>query len=334
MGKILISNSFPSQPILRQVPRHNATWCRHQFELDDGTQESSSSSYDAWVVYDDLLRPTTRCCNRNRTILFTGEPPSVRRYRPPFTVQFAHIRTSHRNIKHVDAHHGHEAQPWHYGLFPCQAHSRTLDYDDIATLTRPNKPKLLSVIASNKVITEDHRQRLNFVEQLKSVFGDEIDVFGRGIRDIPDKADAIWNYQYHIVLENDHTPFYMSEKLPDAFLGWSYPFYSGGPHADSVFPTGSFGRIDMYSPTDSIKTIQQAIESNTAERQRECIAAARSIVLDKLNLMAVLCEKLDEWEQSTEKKPSAGNSLITLYPKKQSVRLTMRRLMRSLCLST
>jgi len=228
----------------------------------------------------------------------------------------------------------HEAQPWHYGLHPCQTHRTTLDYDSLASLIRPDKSKLLSVISSNKSDTEGHRQRLRFVNALKAAFGDQIDVFGRGIRDVADKADAIWNYKYHIVLENDHSPYYMSEKLPDAFLGWSFPFYSGGLFADEVFSEQTFSRIDMYSPDRSIATIQNRIKSNAFETAIPLLKESREKVLNDLNIFSVLCKHMN---QCLERRPvrtreaNPSNQLqpwITLWPKKRFLRLTLNQFAR------
>lgn len=333
MAKILITNSVPSDPILRQVPRRLANWCRHEFFLTP-----TGAPIDAWIVYDNLLQCETNLIERDRTLLITGEPPSVRRYRSAFTSQFGCVRTSHIDIRHANIVRGHEAQPWHFGMHPCRSHPRVLDYDALVSMTPPTKTKLLSVISSNKVVTEDHRQRLRFVGQLKTAFGDQIDVFGRGIRDMPDKADAIWDYKYHIALENDHSENYMSEKLPDGFLGWSFPFYSGSSYADGVFPRSSFARIDMYDPGRSISTIQAHLHSNSYESNLDKIGKARGTVLDDINLFAVLCNAYDTMDARIKARCGTNSGKVrqtqtTLLPKKNSVRLSVGRWMRSISLA-
>jgi hypothetical protein len=269
-------------------------------------------------------------------MLITGEPPSVRRYRSVFTSQFGAVRTSHVGVRHSRAVRGHEAQVWHYGMHPCRSHPEILDYDTLAGMPPPKKTKLLSVISSNKAITEDHRQRLRLVDELKIAFGDQIDVFGRGIRDVPDKADAIWDYKYHIVLENDHSEWYMSEKLPDSFLGWSFPFYSGSTHADKSFPAGSFARIDMYDPVRSIEIIRSHLKSCVYEANHNQIETARKSVLDELNLFAVLCQAYEAMESHSPSCSTSNQEFvkpITLLPKKNSVQLSMKRIMRALSLA-
>jgi len=39
-----------------------------------------------------------------------------------------------------------------------------------------------------------------------------------------DKAAALDPYQYHIAIENHVFTHHMTEKLPDAFLGYTLPF--------------------------------------------------------------------------------------------------------------
>jgi len=332
MATILLTTSVPTDPVLRQIPRALPNWCNHVFVMDC----SEERMIDAWFVYDNLVKPESHRVNRQRTMLITGEPPSIRRYRSAFTSQFGAIRTSHAALKHTQINRGHEAQVWHFGMHPCRSHPEILDYDTLACMPPPRKTKLLSVIASNKTVTEDHRQRLRFVDELKIAFGEQIDVFGRGIRDVPDKADAIWDYKYHIVLENDHSELYMSEKLPDAFLGWTFPFYSGSTHADKSFPEGSFARIDIVDPIRSIATIRSHIQSNSYEANRERIEEARKTVLDELNLFAVLCKEYDAMESRLPLQPHSRQRAvnpITLLPKKNSVQLSMKRMMRALSLA-
>jgi len=98
------------------------------------------------------------------------------------------------------------------------------------------KSKLMSVITSSKDFTEGHQKRLNFVRRLKDYFGEDIDVFGRGIREVDDKWDAISPYKYHIALENSVYPHYWTEKLGDVYLSGAYPIYYGCLNLEDYFP--------------------------------------------------------------------------------------------------
>jgi hypothetical protein len=207
-------------------------------------------------------------------------------------------------------------------LFKSQTHGRSLCFDDLVALPRPSKTKQLSVICSGKNVTPDHRQRQAFVRYLSAELGNEIDVFGRDSRPVDDKADAIWNYKYHIVLENDHSAYYMTEKLTDAYLGWSYPLYAGGPEACLRFPSGSFTPIDIYQPEQSLSIIRRVIASNTYEQSLIQLEEARNAVLWKYNLFAMLAEY---WDEFLGQQPA---QLVQLVPKRFRGTLIARQLLR------
>lgn len=108
----------------------------------------------------------------------------------------------------------------HYA--PSEKDAVTLNYDDLKGLKTPTKTKLLSVIISDKSFTEGHLKRHDFLQAIKKHFGDQLDIFGRGFNYVNDKWDAIADYKYHVAIENSQYPHYWTEKLADAFLGWSH----------------------------------------------------------------------------------------------------------------
>lgn len=319
MPRILLSASFSEDLFLRQTPA-GGSW-------DDFTflTQPSREPVDGWVVYDDLRQPLTQTCNPANTLLITGEPESVRRYRSRFTGQFGQVWTSHRSIRHPRVTVRNEAQTWHYAMRAGAVHQTPLQFDQLCELPRPNKQKMISVICSSKAITHDQRQRLEFVKLLKSHFGDSIDVFGRGIQTIADKSEAIYNYKYHIVLENDHSDYFMTEKLADAFLGWSYPIYFGGSEAYHRYPEGSFTAIDIYKPEESIAILRNVMAAETYENSLDNIAQAREAVLFKNNLMAMLAEY---WKVNLD---TAQAESITLQPKCNRTALVLGQVRRAVC---
>lgn len=314
MYRILISATFPSWQLLRQTPAASGRWEEFQFLF-----EPSTGGVDGWVVYDNLPQRIWQCCPRENTLLITGEPRSVRRYRSRFTGQFAHLWTSQSELTHPQLVRSNEAQPWHYAMRDSHVHGSALHFDQLEALERPAKPKLMSVICSGKTTTADQRQRLKFTRMLQAELGETIDVFGRDSRPVNDKADAIWPYKYHVVLENDHQPLFMTEKLPDAFLGWSYPIYFGGPEASDRFPTGSLSRIDIYRPEQALTIIREVIASHRYEESLEQTAAARRRVLHTHNLMALLARF---WR---ERLVQSECEAVSLVPKSHRAELVWRQ---------
>ena len=49
----------------------------------------------------------------------------------------------------------------------------------------------------------------------------EADWYGRGMCAIDEKANALFPYQYHLCIENHLAKHHWTEKLADAFLGWT-----------------------------------------------------------------------------------------------------------------
>lgn len=323
MKKILLLHTFPQYDIQRQLPGSSGSWNRFKF-----TTDPTEPDLFGCVVYDDLLAKTKVSCPRSHTLLVTGEPPSLKTYRARYTSQFGAVLTSHESISHKRRILEHEGQPWHYALHVAEPHNKVLGYDELCLLSKPTKTKRLSVIASNKVTTEDHRQRLRFVDALKSALPGMVDVYGRGIRDMADKAEAIWDYEYHIALENDHSPHYMSEKIADPFLGWAFPFYSGGKKAETIFPACSFIRIDMYDIQRSVSVIKEAMENNEAQRHQHALFQARQVVLDQSNLFRILNQHFDSLSASD----STGTT--TLIPKRNSIELFFHSALRQSKLTT
>ncbi|XZE34116.1 glycosyltransferase family 10 domain-containing protein [Pirellulaceae bacterium SH501] len=314
---LLFSSTYVGYDFLRQIPESPVEWNRFEF-----TSDPTHPRLYGCVVYDDLPETLRLPCPRSHCLLVTGEPPSLRTYRSRYTHQFGAIRTSHASISHPNKSIGHEGQPWYYGLWAGGIHGKVIRFEEIAALTPPPKRNRISVIASNKTTTPDHRERLRFVEMLKEEFGDQIDVFGRGIRTMQDKSEAIFPYEYHIVLENDHSDYYVSEKLVDSYLGWSYPIYSGSRHADELFPSESFLRIDMYEPNQSIRRIREALENDIARRRLAAVREARERVLHQHNLFAMVQRhfaKLAPWSLRR------GRGSV-LYPKKQAAKQILRRI--------
>ncbi|MBU4348429.1 hypothetical protein KJ671_02965 [Patescibacteria group bacterium] len=172
------------------------------------------------------------------------------------------------------------------------------------------KTKLISVISSGKKSTPGHINRLRFTEELKKYFKDGLDVYGRGINNFADKWDVIAPYKYHIALENISYPDYYSEKLIDAFLAGSYPFYYGCPNVNDYFPIGSLQAIDINDVRGSIEIIEKCLENNVYEKNMDFIKKSRELILEKYNIFPFLCETIFKSNEglSVEKK------LITINP--------------------
>jgi hypothetical protein len=277
------------QRFSRQLPGNNSQWgnCCFSFDID-------AKEYDWLVVYNDLprehmsLSTEKLCCPREKTILITTEPSSITVYGTDYLRQYGLIITSQEPwaIKHPNVVFTQPGLIWFYG-FP-YAGGKIITYDDMKNAPPPAKSKTISTVCSTRQgrLTL-HYTRYHFTEKLKAHIP-ELDIFGHGVNPMNDKAEALDPYQYHIVIENHIFPHHMTEKLPDAFLGYTLPFYHGCPNATNYFPPESFIPIDMNDFDRTVAIIRSTLANNEYRDRLPYIIEARKLVLEKYNLFAVL----------------------------------------------
>jgi hypothetical protein len=258
---------------------------------------------DYWVVFDDIPGEETVLCPSGHVLLITGEPPSVKQYDNEFLHQFSKIITCHKLENYPNVIHRQQALPWMVGWYlengATVGYSK--DYDELKNITEIKKEKLLSVISSNKSFTAGHKERLLFIQKLKTILGDQVDVFGRGIREIGDKRDAIAPYKYHIVIENSSFMDYWTEKLADCFLAGAYPLYYGCPNLGDYFNEESFSYIDIHNIEKAIQTIKDVIKNGSYEKKVGQIYRAREKILDEYNFFPMIYQICTETFAESEK---------------------------------
>jgi hypothetical protein len=123
------------------------------------------------------------------------------------------------------------------------------------------KTKLVSMIATNKIMCSCHEYRQKIVNKYK----DNLDLFGRGFNHIDNKEEGLKDYFFSIAMENGTYPLMYSEKITDCFACGTIPIYYGTSMIGDVFNTDgiiildeSFNINDLtpdlyYSKTDAIK---------------------------------------------------------------------------------
>ena len=110
------------------------------------------------------------------------------------------------------------------------------------------KPKIMSIIVSQKNSAPGHKYRHKLLQQILRT-DMPIDIYGRcaiyygnlndpRIKGIFEQgsAEPYRNYQFHICIENFDIPWYISEKLTNCFLYETRPIYWGAEKADEMFP--------------------------------------------------------------------------------------------------
>jgi hypothetical protein len=177
-------------------------------------------------------------------------------------------------------------------------------------LKRPlvEKPRLLSAVVSAKTDTPGHRRRLAFMRALKEHFGQRLDWFGRGIRDVgARKLNALAEYKYHVVLENGAWPHYWTEKLADGFVANCLPFYWGDPCVAEAFDPQSFVAIDIDDVAGTIRLIERAIAEDWWSQQQVALSVARRRVVEDFHPFNV-------WLHCLQSLPASSPRETTIQP--------------------
>ena len=130
----------------------------------------------------------------------------------------------------------------------------------------------------------------------------------KDFREIPDKAASLDAYKYHIAIENHVAPHWWTEKLADAFLGHTLPFYHGAPNASDYFPADSFIPINIYNFDESLHIIRNAIAEGAYEKRIGAIKGARKQIVEKYNTFASVATIIESRHDSS--RPSVTNLMI------------------------
>ncbi len=280
------------------LTRHGWPWMR---QTEDGaghhqdlTINLAASHDDDWiVVFDDISRPIVTRVPLSRRILFVTEPQGQKYYRPRAVNQFGTMVSPYR----VNGFRGqwvasHPAINWFYGVAIGEDGTATSRYGlaDLRSMPVPaDKASRISVICSTKRRLPGQRARLRLLDHLTQAFPGQIDVFGRGFRQISDKADAIASYRYHLVLENNYCPHFWTEKLADAYLGYSLPIYCGCRNVTDYFPESSMVRIpDVEDHEGAVAIIGDLLKRDPWPERLTDIRAARIELLERQNIFSIV----------------------------------------------
>ena len=295
MIRVKFLSRLPATLWLHQFPHNDPRWGKCHFVFDQQARE-----YDWLVVYDDIpeVPGGTRgqafeelACASEHTLLVTTEPSSIKIYGQDFTRQFGTVLTSQPEwaLPHRQRIFSQPALHWFYGV----GSRHVTPFDEMTTLPE-RKTKTLSMVFSAKSMRHTlHHRRSALMRGLMQRLPD-MDVFGRGTpHALDDKADCLRDYRYHVALENFIGEHHWTEKLADAFIGETLPFYAGCPNAAAYFPEQSFIAIDLRDVNAAVDIIQQAIADNEYEKRLPAIREARRRVLYEYNLFAVLAREIE-----------------------------------------
>jgi len=283
-----IAIGLPHHCLMRQTVNSSGRWKQLSFNT---TSDARIASNFLFAVSQGFSTCHTYI-PRNRRIILLTEPPEVKVYPLAYIKQFGTVVSP---MPQPNGYNGRfirtsPALPWHYGLDFSTSGGPQVNLDWAQLEHGPKHPKIrqLSVICSTKTKTRQQRQRLDFVAYLQDKLGDQVNVFGRGHREVSDKAEAIAPYRYHIVLENNVMEHFWTEKLADSYLGGAFPFYAGAPGLSRYFPKESFMPIDIREPAKALHIIRTEMCASRYEVSSRALAEAKRRVMHDHNLFSVL----------------------------------------------
>lgn len=281
------SGKLPDFVFAAQCPGSRPGWGACEFISD-----RSCRNYDWLVVLDDIPRVQPGqveqlACPRANTILVTTEPSSVTRYGRAFAAQFGRILTNQEEwaLPHPRAIRSQTGNIWFYGK----------GFDEIARTPPSPKPELISTVCSSKRQAHTmHARRYDFTQRLKAELP-ELEIFGHGVRFIEKKHEALDPYKFHLAIENHRAPHVWTEKLADAFLGYTVPIYCGCPNVFDYFPEDSVIPIDIDDFPGALAAIRAAVSTpGEYERRLPAVIEARRRVMYEYNLPAMLARIIAE----------------------------------------
>jgi glycosyl transferase family 10 (putative fucosyltransferase) len=157
----------------------------------------------------------------------------------------------------------------------------------------PLKLRTLSTITSGIGVLPRHRLRRDFVSHwLRKL--PELEDFGRATADFQPrggelrrKADGLLPYKYTFAAENSLEPNYFTEKLLDALLCETLPFYDGCPNLELFVDRDAFVRVDMSRPKDALSIIRESIDSDVWSTRRDVLRSERERLIIELNPLEI-----------------------------------------------
>lgn len=124
-----------------------------------------------------------------------------------------------------------------------------------------SKSRMTSMLCSGKASCPGHIVRNTWANDLK----DHLDLYGRHIRPVDKVEEALCEYMFSVVIENEAYPTYFTEKIMNCFATGTVPIYLGSPdigeyfNMDGIIMLESVGQVcdltedDYHSRIDAIK---------------------------------------------------------------------------------
>jgi hypothetical protein len=286
---IRIVKNWTEPDLFRQTPGGKGVWNNIRFTLNPVDE------CDALLVLNEPREDiTVRCPPENVWAIF--QEPYVPEFLPWMKdghEQFARVYTHRAPNTHPRYKNAHPLVPWHVGK----------SYGELLNLTTYPKIDSIVWVTSALQVLPGHVKRYAFSQFLMEAGWSDLDVWGRGIRPIKDKWDALAHSRYAIAVENHCGDNYWTEKIADCWLSETLPFYYGCPNLEDYFPADSFIRIDLDDFNSAASVIRQMVDSGEYEKRLPAIREARHLVLNHYQFFPFMVKELQDGLRRTSPVP-------------------------------
>ena len=194
--------------------------------------------------------------------------------------------------------------------------SRDQLLEEMPPLSRLDKKKGISAIASTKTSLPGHRRRDKFISDLIGSSLD-VDVFGRGRpNQLENKLEGLADYRYSIAIENTSHADYWTEKISDCFLAWTMPIYFGCTNISDYFNPRSMKLIDLSDTIRTLDEISSLLEQDPFFGSIEALQESRLKVLMEYSLYPFLVRQIEEINSYSEKQVTVRLETLDTYAHK------------------
>lgn len=142
------------------------------------------------------------------------------------------------------------------------------------------KTKKVSIIASWKKETEGQRLR----HEVISRFGDRMDVYGNGYKKVENKIEALRDYQFSIIIENEKSDYWFTEKLIDCLVTGTIPIFWGSSKVAENFNVIQFRDLDelglILDRIDNNESFLTALQKHYNKSKAEKYAITEDCLYD------------------------------------------------------
>jgi hypothetical protein len=113
-----------------------------------------------------------------------------------------------------------------------------------------DKTKMVSMIASNKQITEGHRFRHEISNKLSKKYN--IDMWGSGYKSFDSKLSPLSDYYFTVSVMNSKIDNFFTEVIVDNFMLGTVPIFWGCPNINEYFDERGIITFDTIDELDEI----------------------------------------------------------------------------------